>query len=255
MKKNFATLMGVLALLLFTFAGITQKTLPPGTKSKSARELVRQGTERMKNIEFAQAYDLFQQAVAVDPDCTVALTVMSNLSTGQAKKDYGARAQKSAAKKSEGEKLFTSLVGEGIPDSVNRISWEKLREIYPDDDLVNLYYAFSRATPSEQLTAVEDYTKKFPNDAAGYNMLGYLAMQVKKDTALAKTYFEKYIQMYPQGCNPYDSMGEFYFMTGDMANSEKYYKMALEKYPFNISSLDKLKEIKAANEKIKSASK
>jgi hypothetical protein len=44
-------------------------------------------------------------------------------------------------------------------------------------------------------------------------------------------------------------MGEYYFMVGDMENSEKYYNMALEKYPFNISSIDKLKEIKTMKEK------
>ncbi|MEI9911396.1 MAG: hypothetical protein WDO71_18100 [Bacteroidota bacterium] len=40
-----------------------------------------------------------------------------------------------------------------------------------------------------------------------------------------------------------------------MANSEKYYNLSLEKYPFNASAIDKLKEIKASKEKkdVKSA--
>ena len=42
--------------------------------------------------------------------------------------------------------------------------------------------------------------------------MAYLILQVKKDTATAKPYFEKYIAMYPDGCNPYDSMGEFYLI-------------------------------------------
>lgn len=59
--------------------------------------------------------------------------------------------------------------------------------------------------------------------------MGYFNLQVKKDTAAAKQFFEKYITMYPGGCNTYDSMGEFYLDTGDNTNAEKYYKMALEK--------------------------
>ena len=74
-------------------------------------------------------------------------------------------------------------------------------------------------------------------------------LQVKKDTAAAKQLFEKYITMYPDGCNPYDSMGEFYLDTGDTANAEKYYKLALEKYPFNISSIEALEKIEAGKKK------
>ena len=76
-------------------------------------------------------------------------------------------------------------------------------------------------------------------------------LQVKKDNATAKQHFEKYIELYPTGCNPYDSFGEFYFITGDMDNAEKYYQLALEKYPFNTSSIEKLKEIKIAKSKAK----
>ncbi len=117
--------------------------------------------------------------------------------------------------------------------------------------MIGLYYVFTRATPADQFTAAQDYLKKFPDAAPVYNILAYLYIQEKKDTATAKTYFDKYVQMHPEGCNSYDSMGEYYFMVGDLDNSEKYYKMSLEKYPFNSSSSDKLKEIKAIRDKNK----
>ena len=66
---------------------------------------------------------------------------------------------------------------------------------------------------------------------------------------MAKQNLEKYIALYPDGCNPYDSMGEFYLDTGDTTNAEKYYKMALEKYPFNISSVEAVEKIEAAKKK------
>jgi hypothetical protein len=43
----------------------------------------------------------------------------------------------------------------------------------------------------------------------------------------------------------------YYFITGDMENAEKYYRLALEKYPFNSSSIEKLNEIKMAKSKAK----
>jgi Tfp pilus assembly protein PilF len=68
-------------------------------------------------------------------------------------------------------------------------------------------------------------------------------MQDKKDMAKAKECFEKYIKLYPNGYNPYDSMGEYYMNNGDMANSKKYYTMAVEKYPFATSSVEALQKI------------
>ena len=38
-------------------------------------------------------------------------------------------------------------------------------------------------------------------------------------------------------------MGEFYQITGDTANSRKYYTTALEKYPLNNSSLNALQKM------------
>ena len=36
--------------------------------------------------------------------------------------------------------------------------------------------------------------------------------------------------MYPNGYNPYDSMGEFYYNEGDLENAKLYYSKAVEKY-------------------------
>ncbi len=42
-------------------------------------------------------------------------------------------------------------------------------------------------------------------------------------------------------------MGEYYLNTGDMENSKKYYSMALEKYPFNSSSIAALQKMEDKN--------
>jgi tetratricopeptide (TPR) repeat protein len=250
MKKKFSIIASTLALLLITSAAISQKkTMTWTTKSDKAKELASKGVNHMMNIELPQAYEYFKQALDLDPDFTVALVFMANLTNGATKKAWSAKAVKSSANKTEGEKLFASLQDMGATQESRRETWTKLHNMFPDGKMISLYYLFTRATPAEQFTIGQEMLKKFPDEACFYNIMAYLYLQEKKDTATAKTYFEKYIAMYPAGSNPYDSMGEFYFMTGDMANSEKYYNMALEIYPFSSSSVDKLKEIKVVKEK------
>src|SRR5689334_15691758 len=104
--------------------------------------------------------------------------------------------------------------------------------MFPDGEIVGSIYVQTRATPEERFAAAQEYIKKFPNQPAMYNTIAYYYMLDKKDNAMAKQNFEKYIALYPDGSNPYDSMGEYYLDTGDTANAEKYYNMSLEKYPF-----------------------
>ena len=250
MKKKLVILMGILFFSLFLVQAIAQdKTMTWTTKSKKAKELARKGAEHMKNIEFPQAYEYLKDALELDPDFTVALVLMASITNGETKKAYSEKAVNSAANKTEGEKLFASTVATGNTRESNRPIWAKLQKMFPDGTMIGLFYIFSLATPAEQVPVVEDYLKRFPDEAALHNMMGYLCLQEKKDTAAAKAHFEKYISLYPDGYNPYDSMGEFYFLTGDLANSEKYYNMTLDKYPFANSAIDKLKEIKTAKEK------
>ena len=176
---------------------------------------------------------------------------MTTLTTGQTKKDYLARAEKSVVNKTEGEKLIASTISPKTTAVTYRQVWSDLNDMFADESLIGAYYVFTRLSSKQQFVAGQEFIKKFPNEPSIYNIMAFLYLDLKKDTATAKTYFEKYIELYPEGCNPYDSMGEFYFNTGDMTNSEKYYNMALEKYPFNISSIDKLKEIKAIKENSK----
>jgi tetratricopeptide (TPR) repeat protein len=250
MRKNFFTLAAMLAFSLFTITSNAQnKTMTWTTKSDKAKTLCGEGVGLFFNIEFAQAYEKFNAALALDPDFTVALVFISNLTTGEAQKAFKARTVKSSLNKTAGEKLFASTTAEGSTDSSNRIVFDKLHTMFPDGKMLGAFYVFTRATPAEQFTTGEAYSKRFPDEAWVYNSMAYYYMVEKKDMEMAKKYFEKYMAMYPGGCNPYDSMGEYYFNNGDMVNSEKYYKLSLEKYPFNSSSVNKLQEIKKLKEK------
>ena len=250
MRKIIVSTFSVLFLLVFTTHAIAQKkTMTWTTKSEAAKALAGKGASHFMNAEFAQAYGDFSEAVKLDPDFTVPLVFMANFTAGETGMAYVQKAIKSAENKTEGEKLFASTVDKKATQASRRDIWTKLHTMFPDGAMLGSIYVQTRATPDESWTAAQEYLKKFPDEPSIYNTMGYYNLQVKKDTAAAKQYFEKYITMYPDGCNPYDSMGEFYLNTGDTANAEKYYKLALEKYPFNISSIEAVQKIEAGKKK------
>jgi len=65
------------------------------------------------NAEFAQAYNDFSAAVKLDPDFTVALAFLTNLTTGETQKMYAKKTLASAGNKTDGEKLFTVDLTDG----------------------------------------------------------------------------------------------------------------------------------------------
>ncbi len=244
MRKIITGFMGMLILASFTYEGMAQdKQMTWTTKSNTARDLALSGAHHLMNAEFEQAYSDVEAALKIDPNFTVALVLMTNLSRGASRDAYAEKALASAAGKTEGEKLFASLVDKQNTQEARRDTWAKLHSMFPDGKMIGDFYVQTRATPEERFSAAQDYIKKFPDEAAMYNTIAYYYMLNKKDNEIAKKNLDKYIALYPNGTNPYDSMGEYYLNTGDMENSKKYYTMALEKYPFNGSSLAALQKM------------
>ena len=246
--RKFIGLFLCAIILFFTVPGVSQK-MTWTTKSDAAKEFAVKGADHYMNAEFERSYNDFSSALALDPDFTVALVFMANLTSGETRKAYAQKAIKSAENKTEGEKLFASTVDEKATQESRREIWAKLHKMFPDGAMLGNIYVQTRATPEEQLAAAQDFIKKFPDQPSMYNTIGYYYMLNKKDNAMAKQNFEKYISMYPDGSNPYDSMGDFYLTTGDTTNSEKYYKLSLEKYPFTTSSLNALQKITDSKKK------
>lgn len=219
------------------------------TKSPQAKKLAASGVSHMMNAEFAEAYSDLLAAEKLDHNFTIPLVFLTNLTRGEVSKSYAVRTLKSASDKTEGEKLFATLANEKSTNEERAKTWADLHSMFPDGGMLAYFYAVTRATADERFAAAQDYIKKFPDNPAMYNTIAYYYMLDKKDMPMAKQNLEKYLAMYPDGCNPYDSMGEYYLNNGDTTNAEKYYKLALEKYPFNISSVNALQKINDAKPK------
>ncbi len=83
MRKIFVGMLSMLVLLSLSIPSISQKkssekTMPWTTKSKAAKDLVSSGADHFMNAEFPQAYTDLLAAVRLDPNFTVALTLLSN---------------------------------------------------------------------------------------------------------------------------------------------------------------------------------
>ena len=254
MRKFMVSMSGLFFLFFLSLPAISQtksaeKTMTWTTSSKAAKDLASSGADHLMNAEFPQAYTDLLAAVKLDPNFTVALVFLNNLTTGATQKSYAKRAMQSAAKKTAGEKLFATLTDPGKTAVQRGEIWSQLHSMFPDGKMIGDFYVQTRATPEERFTAAQEYIKRFPGQAAMYNTIAYYYMLNKKDNAMAKQNFEKYISLYPNGSNPYDSMGEFYLSTGDTENAMKYYSMSLEKYPFNTSSLNAIEKMNAEKKK------
>ncbi|MDQ6756892.1 MAG: hypothetical protein M3004_08145 [Bacteroidota bacterium] len=248
MRKITVNILGILLLSILSISSFSQKkakekTMTWTTTSPAAKKLAESGANHLMNAEFALAYQDLMAAVKLDPNFTVPLVFLANLTKGSTQKTFAQRAIKSSKTKTAGEKLFATLTDENGTQESRREIWAKLHTMFPDGGMIGHFYVITRATPDEQFAAAQDYMKKFPDNASMYNNIAYYYLQNKKDNAMAKQYFEKYIAKYPEGYNPYDSMGEFYLLTGDMENAKKYYSMSLEKYPYNNSSLNALEKM------------
>ena len=256
MKKNLLAVVGFFVLGLSAPFAIAQKqvaftegSMAWSTKSKQAKKMAASGIYHLMNSENELAYQDFKASVEQDPEFTLALAYLANLSRGETRKYYAKRASESASNKHEGEMMLAAMVDEKATADSRREAWDKLHKQYLNDRAIGHFYAITRATPEERFAAAKAYNEKYPEEPAMYNMLGYYYMQDKKDNSKAKECFEKYIQLYPEGANPYDSMGEFYMTTGDIANAEKFYTMALEKYPYMISAVQAMEKITAEKKK------
>jgi Tfp pilus assembly protein PilF len=212
------------------------------TKSKEASEWAKKGLVHYNNLESELAYQDFIRALEKDPNFTMAQFMMAMLTVGDTKKMYIEKTKVSVAKKSEGEKMLVSLLDAKSRKEGHEI-WIKLHNKFPDDTFSYYYYALSMPDSVQEFDAMTEYLQKYPSSPEAINNLAYMYLTDKKDTATAKKYFEKYIEVYPDGYNPYDSMGEFYYRIGDMENSKKYYTKSLEHYPFCYTSRQKMEEL------------
>ena len=101
-------------------------------------------------------------------------------------------------------------------------------------------------------TAIKQYRdlKATQKDAYDFsepqlNGLGYRLLQMKRVKDAIEV-FKLNVEMFPQGFNTYDSLGEAYMENGDKQLAIQSYKKSVELNPKNVNAVEKLKKLESA---------
>ena len=221
-------------------------------ENEVANAMVGKGIFHFLNIEREKAYSFFAGSLEVDSSLFASHVVLAWLTPeGEVDEMHKSKARELVKSKNENSNLMVSLFDIDLPAGEERRAkrheiWSKMHEIEPDGRFIHYYYAITKPTSQERIDELEVLLDNNKDSGSWYahilNMLGYLHYG-EDEKASAKSYFDKYLEAYPEGYNPPDSMGEFYFNEKEYETALKYYENALDKYPFSVPATNKVKEI------------
>ena len=232
----------LLVLPVLASAASGADKIPITTSSNEARQLYLQGRDATEKLRAADAYLLFEKAVAEDTKFALGYYGLAN--SAQTNKAFFAAVKQAVAlanNVSAGEQLMIRGMQAGVDGDVEgqRRMYTELVAKYPSDEralnlLGNFYFGIQQYP-----TAIEYLNKATaldPSFTAPYNQLGY-AYRFEGRYPEAEATFKKYIELLPTDPNPYDSYAEFLMKVGRFDESIASYRKALEVDPTFVASL------------------
>ena len=216
--------------------------IPVSTSSEEARQLHVEGLKLADQLRPHEARQLFEKAVAKDPNFAMAHFDLAGASpTAKATTEHLTQAVALSENVSEGERL-TILAFQAINDG-NPAKWveysKQVVAAYPEDErahasLANAYF-FGEQDYENARGELQKAIEVEANYAPAYNMLGY-SYSALKDYPEAEKAFKKYIELVPNDPNPYDSYAELLMKTGRFDESIAQYQKALSIDPHFVGS-------------------
>jgi len=216
--------------------------VPLTTKSDEAKQLYDQGLAYADQLKPHDARQVFQKAVAKDPDFAMAHYQLAL--TSPTPKEFRAHLDQAAAlssKASEGERLLILALQAGADaQPAKALDYNKQAAAkYPDDarvhtTLANSYF-FGQQDYEKARGELQKAIEIDPNFTPAYNMLGY-SERFLGNYAESEAAFKKYIELVPHDPNPYDSYAELLMKTGRFDESIAQYRKALSIDPHFVGS-------------------
>ena len=213
-------------------------------ENRIANELALTGMYHFMNAEQEKAFTYFEEALRYDPSMFAPHVCLAEMSAdGSEKQKYHIeQAKKNVEDNNITSKKFVSILDAdpdgywGYFDSSKALElWKEMHELEPKGNFIKAFYAYNIKDNDESIKMLEKFANQAKEEGERYehllNTLGYKYM-AKGDMSTASSYFKAYINMYEDGYNPYDSMGEFWLKNGDTLNAKSYYQKAIEKFPF-----------------------
>ena len=258
MRKLFFTLLIISIFAVSCTQSDTASQVPDGeyiqwrSENETADALVLKGMFLYMNVESEMAYTYFKSSLDFDSTLFGSHVMLARMSpAGEVRDMHQKKARELVKGKNENSNLFVSffdvLPGDDLIARRHKV-WSKMYEIEPDGRFIHYYYAITKPTLEEGISELEVLLEKQKNDnnflGVGHilNRLGYFNYELG-NKAKAKNYFDQYIKAYPDGYNPYDSMGDYYSNEKDYENALSYYQKSLDRYPANRSSINNIRVI------------
>ena len=254
----------------WTFDSSTGDYIEWQSDNDFANEMTNAAFVHLYNVEYEKAMVFFEKALEYDPSLFGPHVVLAGLSPEGSEKSemHIKKARENVADNNDTSKLFVSLLdlprqsrwwpllGPGAHDK-----WAEMRSIEPKGKLIHFYYSFTIPGLENKIREMESLLSEL-RDGVGEteslavsgdhsymvapitNVLGYFYYN-QGDKEKAKSLFEEYINLHPNGYNSYDSMGEFYYNEGDLESAKSYYSKAVENYFGANTANGKLRELNA----------
>ena len=264
MRKLFFTLLVISIFAVSCTQSDTASQVPEGkyiewgSDNEIANTMVQMGLSHYLNVENEKALTYLHGALEIDSTLFGPHVLLAWMTPeGEVREMHQKKARELVKGKNENSNLLVSffdvLPGDDLRERRHKV-WSKMHEIEPDGGFIHYYYALTKPTVEERIAELEVLLENRKKSDRRYihiiNNLGYL-YYAADNKSKAKSYFDQYVEEYPNGYNPQDSMGEYYFMEEDYETSLAHYQKSVDLFPGSTSGIDKIKEIsklKAENE-------
>ncbi len=237
-RNRNLSIIATLFIVAFSFAILdcsTQKSskIPITTKSEKALEYYNEGALLQENFRGQEAVYFYLKALAEDPDFAMAYLRMAQVQTTPKQFiKYLTKANSKISNISKGEKLFILIAEAGASNNQEKQNdyYIELIERYHNDEWAHNTYGHFLFGVQKYKKAIAQYKMALdinPDFSQSYNMLGYSHRRLG-DFEQAEKYFIKYINLFKDNPNPYDSYAELLMKMGKFESSIDYYRKALK---------------------------
>jgi tetratricopeptide (TPR) repeat protein len=223
-------------------AGSVRGKVPLTTKSEEAKKLYEQGLALADQLKPHDARQIFEKAVAKDPDFAMAHYQLAlNSPTTKEFRAHLDQATALSSKATEGERLLILALQAGADaQPAKALDYNKQAATkYPDDARVHTTlgnsYFFGQQDYEKARGELQKAIEIDSNFTPAYNMLGY-SERFLGNYPESEAAFKKYIELVPHDPNPYDSYAELLMKTGRFDESIAQYRKALSIDPHFVGS-------------------
>lgn len=209
------------------------------TRSAAAYAAYMEGWQHARAVQYADAMRGYEKAVALDSTFVMAWTRLGMLQfsfnkSAEARASYG-RALARVDRVKPYERAMVEMLGLELDgtEAQRDAQMEDLVKRFPDNSEVLLLYgnrAFFAGQYEKALTAYRRLVACDPSAGETYNMIGYALTELDRFPEAVEA-FQKYAFLYPDQCNPHDSLGELYLRLGRYDDADRELARALSIKP------------------------